>query len=77
MPKTVENFRRVCTGEMGTHKQSQKQMCFAGSKVHRVVPKFMIQAGDWTKGNGMGSVCIYGDTVRAPLRVCAHLTDHV
>lgn len=57
LPKTSGNFMELCGGKVGGDGKDAK---YPNSVVHRVIPKFMIQAGDFEKGDGSGGKSIYG-----------------
>jgi len=58
VPKTAENFRQLCVGEH-TNKAG-KTLHYKGCCFHRLIPDFMVQGGDITKGDGTGGESIYG-----------------
>lgn len=62
-PRTAENFRALCTGEIEAMGEvTGKRLHYKGVIFHRVVRDFMVQAGDFSAGNGTGGESIYGGT---------------
>lgn len=58
VPKTVKNFKSLAEGN---EERDGQTLTYKGSKFHRVIRDFMIQGGDFTRGDGTGGRSIYGE----------------
>jgi len=61
VPITVKNFLAIAKGSVS---KDGKTLTYAGSPFHRIIPGFMNQGGDITRGDGRGGVSIYGGKFR-------------
>ncbi len=59
VPKTVKNFHDLCEGKMA--EKNGKKPSYSNTVVHRIIPNFMIQAGDFQNSNGTGGWSTYGE----------------
>lgn len=60
-PRTCENFAKLCEGGQQCKTRPELELCYRGSKFHRVISGFMLQFGDFTNGDGTGGESIYGE----------------
>ncbi|KAH3902687.1 probable Peptidyl-prolyl cis-trans isomerase D [Saccharomycodes ludwigii] len=62
VPKTCENFYKLCEGKAGFCKtKPDTPLCYKNSIFHRVIKNFMLQFGDFTNFDGRGGESVYGE----------------
>lgn len=59
-PLACENFKALCTGSLGKAKSSGLPLHYKNIRFHRIVPKFILQGGDFVMQNGTGGESIWG-----------------
>lgn len=60
VPKTCDNFMQLCR-EAGRTRRSHPVATYRGTQFHRIVPKFMVQGGDFTNFDGSGGYAVIGN----------------
>ncbi len=57
LPKTCENFLKLCTGEVA---RGHRPLGYKGAQFHRVVRNFIAQGGDIANHDGTGATTVWG-----------------
>ena len=57
-PKACDNFLALCVGAL---RLRGAPAGYKGSRLHRILAGFMIQGGDFVRGDGTGRACLRGD----------------
>ena len=58
-PYTTYNFVSLIEGTLQSQTDG-KPLSYKGSPFHRIIPGFMAQGGDFTRGDGMGGESVWG-----------------
>jgi len=60
MPRACENFRALCTGELGKNREGKRKH-YKGSSFFNITTDYMCQGGDWVLDDGTGGESIFGE----------------
>lgn len=60
VPKTTENFLKLCTGEYSLNSTTNVNLSYIGSVFFKIIPNSIIQGGDIENNDGTGGESIYG-----------------
>ncbi len=58
-PKTADNFRKLCSGR--EKNENSVKLHYKNCMFHRIIPRYMIQSGDFIKNDGTSGWSIYGE----------------
>lgn len=61
VPRTTENFLKLCTGENGLNTITNVNLSYIGSVFFKIIPNSIIQGGDIENNDGTGGESIYGE----------------
>ena len=75
VPETVHNFVDIAAGYV--EDREGNVLTYSGNKFHRIIPHFMAQGGDITKGDGTGGISIFGKKFPDENFILKHERDHV
>ena len=67
-PMTVLNFASITKG----YKRGRENLQYKNSYIHRIVPDFVLQMGDITRGDGSGGRSIFGERFNDEEFVLSH-----
>ena len=62
-PRTCDNFEALCLGPLSQLASNKvykgNPYSYVNSSFHRVIPNFVVQGGDWTRGDGSGGRSVF------------------
>ncbi|KAL3664709.1 hypothetical protein V7S43_010458 [Phytophthora oleae] len=76
VPRTAENFRRLCTGET-KEPQTGRRRHYARCPFHRVVRDKFCQSGDYANHDGSGGECTFDQSVQTEQNLSSRGSKHL
>ena len=67
-PEAADNFRALALCNKGNGVLTGQALCYKDTKLHRIIPNFALQGGDFTREDGTGGESVYGGYFQASMR---------